>query len=302
MYKIKLLSLCIPTNGSVQFVLPLLESIYSQGVDDSMFEVVITDNGKDSKLSEAVKSYMLHGNIFYYKSELEGFVNQVDSFKRSNGLFIKMINHRAQLLPGSLQDLIEFVYTYRNTQPIIYCSNSVLKLEDITVCNDFDSFVKKLSFYSSWSAGVGIWAKDKIILDDLSYNKMFPHATIVFETRQNSKYIIWNKKLMIIGDEPTKGGYNLFHTFAVLYLDLLNDLQNRKRISSSTFKSVKNDLRVFLASWYYIIFCTTHQYTFSTEEFKKHILTYYGYIDYIYIKYRGRIVRFIKKIIGKSKN
>ena len=46
--KTPLLSICIPTNGIVSYVLPVLDSIYSQvkGNDLELFEVVIVDNGK----------------------------------------------------------------------------------------------------------------------------------------------------------------------------------------------------------------------------------------------------------------
>lgn len=293
----KLLSICIPTNGAIQFVLPVLESIYSQGVSNDLFEVVITDNGKDSTLDKEIEKYKIYGNLFYYKSELTGFVNQVDAFKRSNGLFIKMLNHRAKLLSGALSDFIELVNKYKDTQPVIYCSDGVLKLDEITEGMDFNTFVRKLSYYSSWSAGVGIWAKDKNMLDKISYNQMFPHASIIFEAREDSEYVIWNKKFMDMGDEPTKGGYNIFHTFAVVYLDLLKDLENRGRITSSTFNSIKKDLRLFLANWYYKLFQKPNRFTFSTDDYRTNILLYYNYWDFIVIKYRGILSELIHKII-----
>lgn len=297
----KLLSICIPTNGAIQFVLPVLDSIYSQGVNNELFEVVITDNGQNSVLGDLIENYKVHGNLSYYKSELTGFINQVDAFKRSNGLFIKMLNHRAQLLPGALSDLIELVNKYKETQPVIYCSDGVLKLDEITDKMDFNTFVKKLSYFSSWSAGVGIWAKDKIMLDKISYNQMFPHASIIFETRQESEYVIWNKKFMNMEDEPTKGGYNIFQTFAVIYLDLLKDLENRERITVGTFKSVKRDLKVFLSQWYYNLFCRPNQFRFSTDNYRAHILTYYNYFDYLTIILKGQYYKLADKIKRRIK-
>ena len=38
-----LLSLCIATNGVSEWVFPVLDSIYSQEVDQSLYEVVVTD-------------------------------------------------------------------------------------------------------------------------------------------------------------------------------------------------------------------------------------------------------------------
>ena len=47
----KLLSLCIPTNGISEWVFPVLDSIYNQKVDDSLFEVIVTDNGNNEQFS-----------------------------------------------------------------------------------------------------------------------------------------------------------------------------------------------------------------------------------------------------------
>ena len=58
-----LLSLCIPTNGAAQWVIPALEAIYNQECDTSLFEVIITDNGADNTLADAVKKYQ-YSNLY----------------------------------------------------------------------------------------------------------------------------------------------------------------------------------------------------------------------------------------------
>lgn len=295
----KLLTLCIPTNGVVKFVLPVLESIYSQNVDDSLFEIVITDNGKDSKLETAIVDFLQHGNLFYYKSELQGFVNQVDSFKHSNGLYIKMLNHRAKLRSGFLSEMIEIVKKYKDTQPVLYFSNGVLAGGEFLSCKNFDTFVRTMSFYSSWSAGLGLWLKDKAILDRIEYNQMFPHASILFEMRMESEYVICNKEFMDMGNEQMKGGYNIFHAFAVIYLDILKDLNKRCRISKETFNSVKYDLRDFLSTWYYNIFLVQNQFTFVYDNYEQHILVNYNKCDLFYIKVRAELLR-IKLLLQKQ--
>ena len=42
MEKNVLISLCMPTNGVIEWVFPVLDSIFGQGVDDNLFEVVVT--------------------------------------------------------------------------------------------------------------------------------------------------------------------------------------------------------------------------------------------------------------------
>lgn len=285
-----LLSICLPTNGVVQFVTKALDSIYAQEeADKSKYEVFITDNGQDSQLDAALEPYMKYGNLRYLKTNDKGFLNLITCLKLGNGLFCKMLNHRSVLIPGSVQAWVDMVEQYKDTQPVIYCTDHNLKGDDIIECHNFDTFIRKMSYFSSWSAGIGVWDKDKQILDKIECNEMFPNASLLFEMRQDGEYVIWNKKYQNMEDEPTKGGYNIFHTFAVIYLDLLKDLESRGRISNTTFKSVKRDLRSFLVDWYYRIFKVSNKFTFGTQDYKKHILTYYSLWDLYYIKTRATL-------------
>lgn len=52
-----ILSLCMPTNGVVEWVFPVLDSIFEQGCNSSDFEVVITDNGDNIEFKEKIKEY-----------------------------------------------------------------------------------------------------------------------------------------------------------------------------------------------------------------------------------------------------
>ena len=40
-----ILSLCMPTNGVVEWVFPVLDSIFGQNANSNEFEVVVMDNG-----------------------------------------------------------------------------------------------------------------------------------------------------------------------------------------------------------------------------------------------------------------
>ena len=53
-----IVSLCIPTYGMPEWVIPALESIYNQNEDESLFEVIVCDNKKDSELEKAVESLL----------------------------------------------------------------------------------------------------------------------------------------------------------------------------------------------------------------------------------------------------
>jgi hypothetical protein len=182
-----LLSLCIPTYGVSDWVFPCLETIYglaypdttttykvsqtdeqklNSKVDESLYEVVITDNGNNQDFEKKIKEYQAkHLNIVYKETTASGFVNEAESYKEANGLFIKFINHRNLLKPGALEYLIDFVKYYSvrpaEERPFMYFMNGAYKLPKTINCyKTFNDFVRNLSIFSSWSTGMGFWKED----------------------------------------------------------------------------------------------------------------------------------------------
>ena len=285
------LSLCIPTNGVTAWVLPAIECIYSQKVDYSLFEVVITDNGQDDDLSNAIKQ-IEHPNLHYYKTGSKGFLNQIDAFEKSSGVFCKMLNHRSKMLPGSIEKLISLIRTYQKEKPIIYCAEGNTKSRDtIIACENLDEFVKELGYFVSWSGGIGAWQSDIPDIRNRKIDTMFPHTVFLFELREKNRYVIWNEKYEEQADDSGKGGYNLFHTFGVSFLDLLNSLRIEKRLSDRTFIETKKDLFRFLSALYLVEVILPIKHTFIIEEVQSSIKVYYGKLDY-YIMVFTAFLRF----------
>ena len=50
------LSLCIPTNGVIEWVSPVLNSIYDEKNPIGEFEVIVTDNGNNEEFYEFMQS------------------------------------------------------------------------------------------------------------------------------------------------------------------------------------------------------------------------------------------------------
>lgn len=276
-----ILSLCIPTNGAVQWILPVLNSIYNQNYDLSKFEVVITDNGKDSQLPLFLNNYS-YPNLRYIQTTDEGFLNLVTSIKKGKGIFCKMVNHRSLLLPGSIEDMVKIVEMYEKNQPVIYCADGRVKGDIIIECDNLDIFLKRLSYWASWSAGIGFWKKDIPNIDTIELDKMFPNASLLFDLRKDSKYVIWNKKYQMMGDDTGKGGYNVFQAFGVVFLDIISNLRIRGRIKQETFVYLKQDIYKFVRNIYHneVVMPTKHK--FITKNVHKCLMVYYG--NYYYWK------------------
>ena len=274
-----LLSLCIPTNGIVRWVIPVIDSIYAQQVDNALFEVVITDNGKADDLAKAIADYS-YPNLHYYHTNSEGFTNQIDAFENCSGIFCKMLNHRSCMIPGSIEKIIALVKKYQEEKPILYFAEGNAKGDDIIECASTDDFVRRMSYWVSWSAGTGAWKKDIVDLREKKINKMFPHTVYLFGLRNESKYVIWNEKYEVMADESGKGGYDLYYTFSVVFLDIVNGLRTSGRISLETFSKLKNDLLVFLRNLYVSEVILPTNRTFILHNIPESMDVYYGRLYY----------------------
>lgn len=276
-----LVSLCIPTNGVTEWVFPVLESIYEQGIDNSLFEVVITDNGKNEEFKKTINDYCsTHSNIKYAETEALPFVNEIESYKRANGELIKFVNHRTKLILGTLQKFLSFVEDNRNDHPIIYFSNGVLEFsKDQHTYNTFDQFVKDLSYWSSWSTGMTIWKDDfdKLPEDVSGFNELFPHTDVLFRERNRGKYILDNSVIFdeIPQGKKPKGDYDLFYAFGVEYPWIICNLLRDRDITPDTFRYVKEENLGFIAQLYFNYFIKKEYCSYDLGGYKNMFGIYY---------------------------
>jgi abequosyltransferase len=272
-----LLSICIPTNGRIEILKNTLDSIFSRANDFSEFEVVLSDNSKTDELPELLKQYSSIPNIVYHKTEVSGFMNSVNALKMGKGELLKLHNNYTELKKGSLSVMIETARKYQTTKPVLFFSSSTLKHIAIEKYHSFNEFIYSLSYFSSWSSGFSIWNSDFQQCCDVEYNKMFPHTSLLFELSKKELYIINNEELFYNQDVSKKGGYNLFRTFCVDYLNLLTDCFNRKNITLKTLNHVKKHMFYnFAIYWYYTTKVKRNDFTFDLTEIKKSMSMHYS--------------------------
>ena len=295
-----IVSLCMPTNGIIEWVFPVLDSIYEQGCDDSAFEVVITDNGNNKEFKNRIREYINgKNNIVYVETDALPFLNEIESYKRASGELIKFVNHRTKLVSGALQRLIDYANLNVDEKPITYFSNGVLKLEKRKYeLQTFDHFVRLLSYWSSWSTGMTIWKEDfdKLPDDVSSFNELFPHTDILFAERKRSKYVIDNT---IIFDELPVNGipkarYDLFYAFSVEYVSIILKLLLDGNISTDTFLIVKEDNLGFVCKLYLDFVLRKMPCSYDLTSFDRSIKVFYSKsecVRKIFNKVMKKIVR-----------
>ena len=269
------LSICIPTNGILEWMKPVMESILSQKADPAEYEVVVSDNGDHQDFREYMKQIAgEHENVRYHESKSQGFMNQIDAFRMASGRFIKFLNHRFTLREGAVEELIRISREFHETKPQLYFSNGSLGKEKEYHLTSFDDYVRKLGFYSSWSGGVAFWKDDPIPTEVSS--TFFPHLEMVLNPNKEA-YVIDNSPLMdeLPSDSTKKGSYNLFEAFAVDYYEYYVRMQEAGYITEATLKDFKNKLALYLSSLYCDFIVNRTPCSYKLDDYEKNISRYF---------------------------
>lgn len=276
-----LISLCIPTNGISEWIFPVLESIYAQGIDEKLFEVVVCDNGHNADFQQRMADYcQKHENLNYGHTDAPLFLSEPETYRMAKGKLIKFINHRTKLRQGALKYWIDYVVRYGNdtAPPILYFSNGTLSLDSISHFNSFSDFVCALKIYGTWSTGMAIWKKDfDKIPSNERYNELFPHTTLLFRERERGHYIIDDTLLLdeIPSDQSKKGQYDLFYAFAVEWMMILGDLLRSRDITYATFFALKKETLKFCIGMAFDFMILRKPCSYDTSSFWQNMKVFY---------------------------
>ncbi len=250
----KYLSLCLPTNGIMEWVFPVLDEIFRQDADINEYEVIVTDNGNNQEFFERIQEYSKsRSNLIYKKTNAFLFENQIEALRLATGEYLKFLNHRSILEPGSIQWMIDMVKETADEKPVIYFSNGALKSEKRQTFGSFDEFVRGVGHYASWTTGVGVWKTDfEKIPTNHVYNKISPHSDVLFAERQKEKYIIDDKIWShdIDTSHTQKGKYDLYKTFGAEEITITLHLYIDGDISAKTLKHVIRAYENLVADFY----------------------------------------------------
>lgn len=306
-----LLSICIPTNGVARWVVPTLENLYNLGSDESTFEVVVADNGgEDSDLADVVKKFEEHPNFRYIPTDVKGFYNIVENFSLAKGDYMIKLNHRCILHKGMIEYIIEQAEKYYYEKPLMFFSNGNVKLGRIQEYDTFDAFMYDFSYWSSLSEGLFFWKEDIMRIPNIKFAPMSPNVSLMFDSREKKKFVLIDTRICHDQDASGKYGYDLFNTFAVLYLDLVNEQRIDGYLSKNTFIKIKRDVLNFLSEVYMSIKYYGEFENYSLDGMKESLGVYYSENEYnrmlTHTKYcllpKYALKRFIIKIMKLIKN
>lgn len=294
-----LLSICIPTNGVSRWVVPNVRQIYSLGTDNDIFEVVVADNAPNEEMDAAMAEFSKYPNFRYVKTKAEGFYNIIENFVQARGDFMIKINHRCLIMPGSIERVYELGCEYIDKKPLIYLSNGLLRENRKMEFDSFDGYLRKLTYFSSLSEGLFFWKEDLLEVPNIKFAPMSPNVSLMFNSKKKNLFVIDDIKFGSLQDSTGKYGYDLFNTFAVLYLDLVNQVRIDGYLSKDGFIQIKNDLFKWLCSYYYLMDVKGEKGNYIISDVKKNMSVYYTKYEYWYMFLKGWLFLYPRHLVGK---
>lgn len=277
-----ILSICIPTYNRQDILRNTIFSIYNdlEGVEMSDFEVVISDNSKEQS-SKIIVAEFNYNNLYYYPTNCEGFENSFYAMSYGKGDYLKLNNNYTMFKKGTLKTLISQLKTLKAIQSQVIYTNGLRGLKKVISYDNFDDYMSGLSYFSSWSAGYGMWKSDfDIVKNTIKLDKYFPQTSLLLTQSHKYNFTLDDRCLFEDQFVPKKGGYNIFKVFSIDYLNLINNAFRENKISRGTFKLIKKDLLYKYLSVRYFKTVIAHLDNFEHTNIKKSILTYYSKKQY----------------------
>lgn len=293
-----LLSICIPTNGVSRWVVPNVRQIYSLGTDNEIFEVVVADNAPNDEMEKAMAEFSKYSNFRYVKTQAKGFYNIIENFVQAHGDFMIKINHRCLMQPGSIERIYQLGCEYIDRKPLIYLSNGLLKENRRMEFHSFNDYLVKLTYFSSLSEGLFFWKEDIAEVPNIKFAPMSPNVSLMFNSKAKSLFVIEDIKFGNSQESTGKYGYDLFNTFAVLYLDLINQVRIEGYLSKEGFIQIKNDLLKWLCSYYYQMDVKGENGNYIINDVKNNMSVYYTKYEYWHMFFYSWLLLYPRHLIS----
>lgn len=294
-----LLSICIPTNGVSRWVVPNVRQIYSLVTDPEIFEVVVADNAPNEEMDAAMAEFSKYPNFRYVKTQAEGFYNIIENFVQARGDFMIKINHRCLMQKGSIERIYQLGCDYIDRKPLMFFSNGNLNENRLMEFDSFDGYLRKLSYWSSLSEGLFFWKEDLLEVPHIQFAPMSPNVSLMFHSKTKHMFVIDDIRFGGAQDAAGKYGYDVFNTFAVLYLDLVNQVRIEGFLSKEGFIQIKRDLSKWLREVYYDMDVKGNSGNYILKDIKKSLSVYYTKDEYYRMALYTRFVM-LPKLTVKS--
>lgn len=243
------LSICIPTFNRASLLQQTLASIVQQAVflETYQVEVVISDNCSDDQTPAIVAPFVqaFPGKVRYFRQEpaIQADMNFGTVLSYGRGRYLKLNNDNLTIKNGSLAEMLKVIQATAAEQPVIVFTNGNMHQGNpIEVLFGVDDFVRRVSYFSTWIGGFGIWREQFAAMPDFSR-----HAPLqLVQTDVNLRLMASGKRAIVLYDQYFKGlpvvkksGYNIAQVFGQNYLSLLKPYLAEGKLQRATYEEEK---------------------------------------------------------------
>lgn len=283
MNKMPLLSICIPTYNRAEVLDQTLNSLFlNPEFDKNKIEVIVSDNCSTDNTAEIVGKYPLAR--YYRNSENIRDNNFSVVLGYATGSYIKLFNDTVSFKAKKLRGMLDKIEKHlKDGVNLFFYGNMFLHQDCQIVIDSKKSYLKEVSYLSTWIANYGVWREDFLKIEDkIRYAELqFTQVDWSYKTVNNNKRtIIYFEDLFDVATPNKKGGYNVFDTFINKYLFIIK----QENISLLSYEIEKYRLcRYFVYSWLITLFVNDKEsFGFDTNRVFKIILKKYWYEPYLY--------------------
>ena len=137
-----------------------------------------------------------------------------------------------------------------------------------------------MTYWSSLSEGLFFWKEDIEKVPEIKFAPMSPNVSLMFNSKTKTSFVIDDFKFGGGQDSTGKYGYDVFYTFAVLYLDLLNQVRIEGYLSRDGFIKIKNDLAKWFRGIYLDMDVLGNNGNYVLKDIKQDLSVYYTKDEY----------------------
>lgn len=279
-----IISICIPCCKRLEYIRKTLDSIYNTNSEVSLceYEVIISDNDEEEELSILKEEYG-QNNFHYYNTKCVGFMNSFYSLTYGQGEYLLLHNSQELLKKGSLRYIIDLVKS--NREKYLFFSSGFLLNGKNKTYSDFDSFMKNVSYWSSWSNAFGIWRTDfEKVKDAISLNELFPHTSLLITQYYHKGYLVCDVPLFETQFVKGRSGHNKFHAFSYEYPSIVDYTYKQGHITDKTRDKILKDILYDYLPLLYFNVKLAKRESWSSDGFEKDLEVYYPKRSFTLIK------------------
>ncbi len=251
------LSICIPTFNRAGYLQKTLQSIVAQPGFAESCEIVISDNHSTDATGDVVAPFLsVYKNIRYYRNEtnIGADRNFLQLLSLGRGVYLKLNSDKTCFCEDRLPELVQVLEKSHDGVVFVLNENDAGSERGAFECGNFDEFLHRVSYWSTWMDGIILRNEPYQALQDKgrAAGTNLIQTEIMFRMlSQGGASSIINKKMLCEQEVESKSGYNLFEVFVANYLGLCRSLVVSGALSRKAYGREKiNLLRKFIFPWY----------------------------------------------------